>query len=267
MIPGRCKVLNDDQRQGIADALHRAFTDRGAVPPPSRLHPALSLEDGYAVQALTARLRLDQGARQIGYKVGLTSRAMQTALQCVEPQYGYLLDDRLFQDGARIPAYTFLRPKLEVELAFVLGSDLRGPGTLVHDVLRATEYVLPALEIVDYRTEVPRLAADMVADNTAGAGAILGGRPVRPMDLDLRWVGATLAKNGIIEESGVSAAVMGHPAAGVAVLANKLAAAGASLKAGQIVLAGSFTHQVAVARGDVIHADFGPLGAIGASFG
>lgn len=263
---GRRKVLNDDQRHCIAGALHRAFEERVAVPPPSRLHPALAFEDSYAIQTVTAALRVDQGARHIGYKVGLTSRAMQTALQCDEPQYGYLLDDRLSRDGARIPADSFLRPKLEVELAFVLGSDLRGPGTQVHDVLRATEYVLPALEIVDYRTEVPRLAVDMVADNTAGAGAVMGGRPVRPLDVDLRWVGATLAKNGIIEESGVSAAVMGHPAAGVAVLTNKLGTAGASLKAGQIVLAGSFTHQVAVARGDVVHADFGPLGAIGASF-
>lgn len=187
-------MLNDDQRHGIAGALHRAFTERVAIPPPSSLHPALSFEDGYAILALTAKLRVDQGARQIGYKVGLTSRAMQTALQCDEPQYGHLLDDRLFQDGARIPAGSFLRPKLEVELAFVLGSDLRGPGTLVHDVLRATEYVLPALEIVDYRTEVPRLAVDMVADNTAGAGAILGGRPVEDTTASTRKPGLEAKK-------------------------------------------------------------------------
>jgi 2-oxo-hept-3-ene-1,7-dioate hydratase len=136
----------------------------------------------------------------------------------------------------------------------------------VYDVMRATEFVTPALEIIDYRTEVPRQIVDTIADNAAAAAMVVGGRTIRPMDVDIRWIGATLSKNGIIEESGVSAAVMGHPAAGIAWLVNKLYPLGGRLSAGEIVLAGAFTRPVAVAAGDVIHADFGPLGAIGVSF-
>src|SRR3712207_12744 len=132
--------------------------------------------------------------------------------------------------------------------------------------MRAAEFIVPAMEIIDYRTETPRAITDTIADNAAAAAMVVGGRTIRPMDIDIRWVGATLSKNGIIEESGVSAAVMGHPAAGVAWLANKLAPLGGKLSAGEIVLAGSFTRPVSVAAGDVIHADFGPLGAIGVAF-
>jgi 2-oxo-hept-3-ene-1,7-dioate hydratase len=174
-------------------------------------------------------------------------------------------------DGARIPASQFHQPRLEVELAFVLGRPLGGPPwdgrpVTVYDVLDATAYVTPALEIIDYRTEVPRSICDTIADNAAAAAMVTGGRVVRPMDIDLRWVAATLSKNGVIEESGVSAAVMGHPALGIVWLANKLAGHGITLEAGHILLAGSFTRPTAVASGDTIHADFGPLGSIGVSF-
>ena len=147
-----------------------------------------------------------------------------------------------------------------------MGEDLAGPGARIYDVLRATEFVQPALEIIDYRTEVPRAIVDTIADNAAFAAIVGGGRTIRPMDVDIRWVGATLSKNGIIEESGVSAAIMGHPASGIAWLVNKLHDVGAKLERGQIVLAGSFTRPVDIAKGDVIQADYGPLGAIGVSF-
>jgi 2-oxo-hept-3-ene-1,7-dioate hydratase len=132
--------------------------------------------------------------------------------------------------------------------------------------MRATEYVTPALEIIDYRTEVPRQIVDTIADNAAFGAIVLGGRVVKPFEVDVRWIGATLSKNGIIEESGVSAAVMGHPAAGIAWLVNKLAPLGDGLKKGEVVLGGSFTRPVDIASGDVIQADYGPLGAIGVSF-
>jgi 2-oxo-hept-3-ene-1,7-dioate hydratase len=177
-----------------------------------------------------------------------------------------MFDDALFRDGARIPAKRFIKPRLETELAFVMGSDLKGAGCQMHDVMRATEYVTPALEIIDYRTEVPRAIVDTIADNAAFGALVLGGRIVRPFDVDVRWVAATLAKNGTIEESGVSAAIMGHPAAGVAWLVNKLAALDDGLKAGDIVLGGSFTRPIDVAAGDVIQADYGPLGSIGLMF-
>jgi 2-oxo-hept-3-ene-1,7-dioate hydratase len=224
------------------------------------------LEDGYDVQRRWARIRIQNGARLVGRKIGLTSRAMQAASNMREPDYGVILDDSLYRDGDRIPARDFIRPRLETELAFVMGADLGGTGCQVHDVLRATEYVTPALEVIDRRTTVPRAIADAIADNAGYGAIILGGRVVRPFEVDLRWIGATLARNGVIEESGVSAAIMGHPAAGIAWLVNKLAPLGDKLKEGDIVLGGSFTRPVDVSPGDVIFADYGPIGAIGVSF-
>ncbi|CAN7441338.1 2-oxo-hept-4-ene-1,7-dioate hydratase [Bosea sp. LjRoot237] len=258
-------LTDEERRQGAAD-LYRAEQDKKIIPQLSKSYPAIELQDAYVIQRLWAEMHLAKGARQIGHKIGLTSRAMQMASKITEPDYGHLLDSMMYRDGAQIPAANFLKPRLEVELAFVMGSDLEGPGTQIYDVMRATEYVVPALEIIDYRTEVPRAITDTIADNAASGGVVVGGRMIRPFDIDVRWVGATLAKNGIIEESGVSAAIMGHPAAGIAWLVNKLAVVGAKLEKGQIVLAGSFTRPVDVAAGDVIHADYGPLGAIGVSF-
>ncbi|HKR89323.1 MAG TPA: 2-oxo-hepta-3-ene-1,7-dioic acid hydratase [Phenylobacterium sp.] len=258
-------LTNDQLREGAAQ-LHQADRERRVIPQLSKSFPEIELKDAYEIQRRWAELRVAAGARIIGHKIGLTSRAMQMASNITEPDYGHLLDDMLYTDGAQIPAERFIKPRLEVELAFVLGQPLRGPQVRVHDVLRATEFVTPAMEIIDYRTEVPRAITDTIADNAAAGGLIIGGRTVRPMDVDLRWIGATLSKNGVIEESGVSAAVMGHPAAGIAWLCNKLAALDQGLEAGEIILGGSFTRPVSVASGDVIYADFGDLGAIGVSF-
>jgi 2-oxo-hept-3-ene-1,7-dioate hydratase len=229
-------MLNDQERSAAATAIYRAEIDLKVIPQISRTWPAVELVDAYAIQRLWAEMHIAAGARQIGHKIGLTSRAMQMASKITEPDYGHLLDTMLYRDGSQISAAKFLKPRLEVELAFVMGADLAGPGVQIHDVMRATEFVTPAMEIIDYRTEVPRAITDTIADNAASGGIIIGGRTVRPFDVDIRWVGATLSKNGIIEESGVSAAIMGHPAAGVAWLVNKLAAVGAKLEKGQIVL-------------------------------
>jgi 2-oxo-hept-3-ene-1,7-dioate hydratase len=249
-----------------ANAILTAETTKKPTPQLSKLFPAMEIQDAYRVQDLWAEERFAKGARLAGHKIGLTSRAMQMASKMTEPDYGRILDDALYNDGAVIKASDFLKPRLEVELAFILGEDLEGPGKRIYDVMRATEAVVPALEIIDYRTEVPRSIVDTIADNAAFGAIVVGGRPVRPYDVDVRWIGATLSKNGIIEETGVSAAVMGHPAAGIAWLVNKLHEVGAGLKKGQIVLGGSFTRPVDVAAGDVIQADYGPLGAIGLSF-
>ncbi|MGO4671779.1 2-oxo-hept-4-ene-1,7-dioate hydratase [Bosea sp. 2YAB26] len=259
-------MLTDTERQQAADALLQAERTLKPVPQLSRTYPAIELEDAYRIQGLWADARIAGGARMVGHKIGLTSRAMQMASKISEPDYGCILDDALFNDGAQIKASLFIKPRLEVELAFIMGEDLEGPGKRIYDVMRATEMVVPALEIIDYRTDVPRAITDTIADNAAFGAIVVGGRPVRPMDVDIRWVGATLSKNGIIEESGVSAAIMGHPAAGIAWLVNKLHVVGAGLKRGQIVLAGSFTRPVDIAAGDVIQVDYGPLGAIGVSF-
>ena len=259
-------MLDEAIRQDAAAGLFQAEQSRVVIPQLSKSHPEMTLEDAYDVQRRYAALRVRNGARMIGRKIGLTSRAMQMASKMTEPDYGIMFDDALFKDGAALPASRYLKPRLETELAFIMGEDLRGAGCQMHDVMRATEFVCPALEIIDYRTEVPRAVVDTIADNAAFAGLVLGGRIVRPFDIDVRWVAATLSKNCVIEESGVSAAIMGHPAAGLAWLVNKLANQDDGLKKGDIVLGGSFTRPVDIAAGDVIHADYGPLGAINVSF-
>lgn len=255
-------MISEQQHREAAEAILTAERTKVSTPQISRLYPEMTIADAYRVQYLWAQARLDAGAKVVGHKIGLTSRAMQLASKMTEPDYGRILDDALYNDGAKIAAATFIKPRLEVELAFVLAEDLSGPGKRIYDVLRATEVVLPALEIIDYRTEVPRSIVDTIADNAAFGAIVIGGRPIRPYDVDLRWVGATLSKNGVIEESGVSAAVMGHPAAGIAWLVNKLHEVGDGLKKGEIVLGGSFTRPVDIAAGDVVSADYGPLGAI-----
>jgi 2-oxo-hept-3-ene-1,7-dioate hydratase len=259
-------VLSEQQCNHAAQAIIEAQRTKVPIRQLSKFHPEMTIGDAYRVQDLWAQARAEAGGRVVGHKIGLTSRAMQLASKMTEPDYGRIFDDALFNSGARIAADSFLKPRLEVELAFIMAHDLAGPSTQIYDVMRAAEAVVPALEVIDYRTEVPREIVDTIADNAAFGAIIVGGRPVRPYDVDVRWVGATLSKNGIIEESGVSAAVMGHPAAGVAWLVNKLHDVGAGLEKGQIVLAGSFTRPVDIAAGDVIHVDYGPLGSIGVSF-
>lgn len=256
-------MLTEKECRDVAAALLRAEETRIPIPQPGKTWPAMEIADAYRVQDFWTEARIAKGARLIGHKIGLTSKAMQRASQMTEPDYGRMFDDALYADGAQIAAGAFLKPRLEVELAFVMASDLEGPNPQIYDVMRATEFVVPALEIIDYRTEVPRAIVDTIADNAAFGAIVVGGRPVRPWDVDVRWIGATLSKNGVIEESGVSAAVMGHPAAGIAWLARKLHAVGARLEKGQIVLGGSFTRPVDIAAGDVIHVDYGSLGSIG----
>jgi len=259
-------MLTEEQRRQGAEQILRAERDKKPVQQLSKTFPEMEIADAYRVQDIWAEGRIANGARVVGHKIGLTSRAMQMASKMTEPDYGRILDDALFQDGARIKAGRFIKPRLEVELAFIMGKDIEGANVQVYDVMRATEFVTPALEIIDYRTEVPRAIVDTIADNAAFGAIVVGGRTIAPMDIDIRWVGATLSKNGVIEESGVSAAIMGHPAAGIAWLVNKLHAVGGKIEKGQIVLAGSFTRPVDIASGDVIYADYGPLGSIGVAF-
>ncbi len=259
-------MLTQEQHKQCALALYNAARDKKPIIQPSKTHADLSISDAYQIQKCWVDLRIQGGARIVGHKIGLTSRAMQMASNMTEPDYGHLLDDMIFKDGDSIDAGRFMKPRIEVELAFIMGKPLRGAGTRTEDVLRATDFVTPAMEIIDYRTEVPRQITDTIADNAAAAAMVVGGRVVRPFDLDLRWVGASLSQNATIEETGLSCGVMGHPAAGIAWLVNKLAALDAGLEPGQIVLAGSFTRTVAIRSGDVFTANYGPLGSIAVSF-
>jgi 2-oxo-hept-3-ene-1,7-dioate hydratase len=218
-------------------------------------------------------MKLATGDRVRGHKIGLTSRAMQATMQIDTPDSGTLLESMFFADGAVIEAARFTDPRLEVELAFVLGADLEGPDVTMLEVLDATAYVVPAVELiaarshrVDPETNKPRNVFDTISDNAANAGIILGGRPVRPLDVDLRWVSALLYRNGTIEESGVAAAVLNHPANGIVWLTARLAEQGGKLEAGQTILAGSFTRPVSVSAGDCFHVDYGQLGSLTCRF-
>jgi 2-oxo-hept-3-ene-1,7-dioate hydratase len=257
----------------LARQLYEARKTRTQLRHFSKLHPGMSIEDGYAIQSEWVKLELADGRSIKGRKIGLTSRAMQQASQITEPDYAPLMDDMFFETGTDIPIERFIAPRVEVELAFILGKPLQGPGVTLFDVLRATEYVTPALEIIDARieqfdrdTKQMRKVFDTISDFAANAGIVTGGRPVRPDSMDLRWAGALLHKNGVIEETGLAAAVLNHPATGVAWLANKIAPYGERLEAGDLVLAGSFTRPTAAQRGDVLHADYGPLGSISFRF-
>jgi 2-oxo-hept-3-ene-1,7-dioate hydratase len=257
----------------LARRLYEARRSRSQLRHFSREHPAMTVADGYAIQREWVRLELNDGRTIRGRKIGLTSRAMQQASQITEPDYAPLMDDMFFEQGSDLPFDRFIAPRVEVELAFVLGRSLKGPGVTLFDVLSATEYVTPAVEIIDARieqfdreTKAMRKVYDTISDFAANAGIVTGGRPVRPTEVDLRWVGAMLYRNGVIEETGLAAAVLNHPATGVAWLANKIAAHDEQLDAGNIVLAGSFTRPATAARGDCFHVDYGTLGSIAFRF-
>jgi len=210
--------------------------------------------------------KVASGSRIIGNKIGLTSKAMQASSQIDEPDYGVLHDYMIIDDGAKVPFERFIVPRVEPELVFVLGRPLKGPGVGLLDVLRATEYVVPAIEIIDARVQNPRKIFDTVADNGAAAGLIVGGRAVGPMDVDLRWVSALLYRNADIEESGVAAGVLGHPAMAIAWLANKVGRFDDTLEPGRVMLSGSFTRPVWAQKGDTLRADFGNLGSLSVQF-
>ncbi|MGB7543877.1 MAG: 2-oxo-hepta-3-ene-1,7-dioic acid hydratase [Burkholderiales bacterium] len=259
-------MLSEAERKKCVEILLHAEKEKKQAVQLSTTFPHIAIEDSYAISSAVAKHKIAQGAKLIGHKVGLTSKAMQASSQINEPDYGHLLDTMMIVDGAKIPHANYCVPRVEVELAFVLGKPLQGPGVGLLDVLRATEYVVPAIEIVDARIQNPRKIFDTVADNGAAAGIVIGGRPVGPNDLDLRWVGGIMYRNSEIEETGLAAGVLGHPALGVAWLANRLGQNDVTLEAGHLVLAGSFTRVVFANKGDTLHGDFGTLGSIAVQF-
>jgi len=266
-------VLSDEQIQMLAAELQQSQQSRVQLEHFSKRFPGMTIEDGYRINRAWVQQQVESGANIIGHKIGLTSRAMQISSQITEPDYGTLLDymryDCTTGNVLDIPVDRFIAPRVEVELAFVLKSPLVGPDVQISDVIAATEYVTPAIEIIDSRieqfdrnTKVMRKVFDTISDNAANAGIVLGARKVSPASVDLPWCGAILRQNGVVEETGLAAGVQGNPAIGIAWLANKLAPWGESLKAGEIVLAGSFTRPVAAKQGDLFEADYGPLGIL-----
>ncbi|HLS01754.1 MAG TPA: 2-oxo-hepta-3-ene-1,7-dioic acid hydratase [Beutenbergiaceae bacterium] len=251
----------------IADELAQAERQRTTIPLLTQRHPDMTVEDSYAVQNEWRRRGQQAGRRLVGRKIGLTSKVMQAATGISEPDYGAIFDDMVYENGSIIDYDRFSNVRIEVELAFVLNQDLHGPDTTVFDVMRATEYVIPALEILSSRIELKgRTIVDTISDNAAMGAMVYGGNPTPPHAVDLRWVSALLYRNEVIEESGVAAAVLNHPATGVAWLANKLHSHDDHLSAGDIILAGSFTRPMWVERGDTVLCDYGPMGTITCRF-
>jgi 2-oxo-hept-3-ene-1,7-dioate hydratase len=262
-------VLPPDTIGALARELYDARKKRVQLRHFSKRFPEMTIDDGYAIQRAWVALEIEDGRSIKGRKIGLTSRAMQQASQIDEPDFAPLMDDMFFAQGSDIAIDRFIAPRVEVELAFILGKPLKGPGVTLPDVLSATERVTPAIEIIDARieqfdrdTKVMRKVFDTISDFAANAGIVLGGRLVTPDEVDLRWIGALLYKNGVIEETGLAAGVLDHPGNGVAWLANKIAPYHEHLNAGDVVLAGSFTRPTAAQAGDAFHVDYGPLGSI-----
>lgn len=266
-------MLTQRDIEMAAEDLDRAERTRSQIGLLSLRHPDISMDDAYAIQAAWVKKKIASGRKAIGWKIGLTSRAMQYALNINIPDSGVLFDDMAFDDGAAIPADRFIQPRIEAEIAFVMKAPLRGPDVTVFDVLNATDYVTPALEILDTRivrvdpgTKKTRTIHDTISDNAANAGIVIGGRAQRPDQIDLRWMGSVVTRNAEVEETGLGAGVLNQPARGVAWLANRLSQYGEGIEAGQIVLAGSFIRPVEARHGDTIVADFGPHGSISLFF-
>lgn len=266
-------ALSADEIRSAAERLHQAEKTRRQIRQLSLDHPGITLVDAYAIQQAWIAIKVAEGRTVKGHKIGLTSKAMQSALNIDEPDSGILLDDMFFADGGLVPSDRFIGTRVEAELAFIMKRRLSGPNCTMFDVLNATDFVVPALEILDTRiervdpvTKSTRKIFDTIADNAANAGIVLGGRPLRPGDADLRWIGALCYRNGQMEETGLAAGVLNHPATSVAWLANKIAANGLALEAGQVVLAGSFIRPIETRKGDTIQADYGAWGTVSCYF-
>ncbi|MGV1792127.1 2-oxo-hept-4-ene-1,7-dioate hydratase [Rhizobium sp. A37_96] len=266
-------MLSHDEIQAAAESLDQAERTRVQTGLLSLKHPQMTMDDSYAVQSAWVQKKIAGGRKPIGWKIGLTSKAMQYALNINIPDSGVLFDDMIFEDGATVPADRFIQPRIEAEIAFVMKAPLKGPNISIFDVLNATDYVTPALEILDTRilrvdpeTKKARTIVDTISDNAANAGIVTGGRAVRPDQIDMRWMGAIVSRNAEVEETGLGAGVLNQPARGIAWLANRLAQYGDGIEAGQIVLAGSFIRPIEARHGDTINADFGPYGSVSLFF-
>lgn len=273
-IPEEEKIdMTPDEIKKEALALHEAEKQSIQLEATTVRYPGISMDEAYAIQKAWVDMKLEEGRRIKGYKIGLTSRAMQQSSQIDEPDYGTLLDDMFFEDGGDIELAKFTDARIEVELAFILKDRLEGEELTIVDVMDATDYVIPALELIAARTwrvhpetGYVRKVFDTISDNAANAGIILGGRPIKPMDMDLRWAGSMLYRNGVIEETGLAAGVLNHPANGICWIAKRFAPHGIALEPGQVLLAGSFTRPVIARVGDTFHADYGQLGNITCHF-
>ncbi|KUK13558.1 MAG: 2-keto-4-pentenoate hydratase [bacterium] len=255
-----------DHRE-VALRLIEAENSRKPIEPLTSTYPGLSVVDAYKIQLEGIKIKLERGRKVVGKKIGLTSKAMQELLGVNEPDYGHLLDNMLVLCGEPCKRDDLIQPKVEGEIAFVLKSDLKGPGLTITDVLRATEFVVPAIEIVDSRIRDWKIKLeDTIADNASSARFVIGSKVTPVKNMDLRLIGMVLEKNGKVMNTGAGAAVWGHPAAAVAWLANKLAEFDIGLEAGEIILSGALTAALDAQKGDVFTVSFYELGSVSVLF-
>ncbi|MFT9600204.1 2-keto-4-pentenoate hydratase [Mesobacillus sp.] len=253
--------------ESIAETLLEAEKSKNAVPPLTAQYENLNVTDAYNVQLEVLKRKLEQGRTVIGKKVGLTSIAMQKMLGVDEPDYGHLLDDMKVANGGTVKMSNFLSPKIEAEIGFVLAENLKGPNITFLDVLMATKFVVPTLEIIDSRIADWKIQlVDTVADNGSSAMVVVGDQMTDITGIDLRSVGMTFFKNNGMVATGSGAAALGHPAHAIAWLANKLHEFGITLKAGELILPGALSAAIPVQEGDTVSAQFGSIGSVSVTF-
>ena len=262
----------DDHARAAADLIEAEANDEQIGLLTIR-HPEMGMDDAYAIQNAIYDLKLAEGRSVIGWKIGLTSKAMQYALNIDIPDSGILFDDMLFASGATVPKGRFIQPRIEAEIAFVMKSALGGANITRDDVLAATDYVVPSLEILDTRIQrsdpvsgKARTVFDTISDNAANAGIVLGTKKHSVEAVDLRWVGALVFRNDEIEETGLGAGVLNDPIESVVWLARRMAQYGQSIEPGQVILSGSFIRPIECPSGTQIYADFKEFGAVDISF-
>jgi 2-keto-4-pentenoate hydratase len=260
-------IMSDGIVAEVADRLWQAEISRSPISPITETHPELGIEDAYAIQSRNIERRIGAGRVLRGRKVGLTAKPVQDLFGVHEPDFGVLLDDMFVEDGDEIALEDLLQPRVEAEMAFLIGRDLAGPGVTTSNALAAIAGVLPSIEVVDSRIADWKIALiDTVADNASSARLVVGGKLTSVTDFDLRLGGMVMTRNGVVIDSGAGAAALGNPARCVAWLANKLATFGASLKRDDIVIPGALHRMAAVQPGDVFRAEFAYLGAVTARF-
>ena len=259
--------MNAELHQTLGDELHAALCGRQAIEPLSARHPEITIADAYAIQQRMLARRLEAGERVVGKKIGVTSRAVMDMLGVFQPDFGWLTDGMVFNEGEAVSASSLIQPKAEGEIAFLLKKTLQGPGVTAADVLAATEGVMACFEIVDSRISDWKIKIqDTVADNASCGVFVLGDRLVDPRDVDLGTCGMVLEKNGEIVATGAGSAALGHPANAVAWLANTLGAHGIALEAGEVVLSGSLAAMVPVKAGDNLRVTIGGIGSCSVRF-
>jgi 2-keto-4-pentenoate hydratase len=260
-------MLSSAIRAELAAVLADAERTRVPITPLTAAHPDIDVVDAYEIQLINIRARLDDGARVIGHKVGLSSEAMQKMMGVDEPDYGHLLADMEVFEDVPVDTSRFLFPRVEVEVGFLLADDLPGAGCTEDDVLAATAAFAPSIELIDTRIRDWKIAlCDTIADNASSAGWVLGPQRVSPKDIDIKTIDAVLTRNGEVVAEGRSDAVLGNPVTAVAWLARKVDSFGVRLKAGDIVLPGSCTRAIDARPGDEFVADFAGLGSVRLSF-